>query len=130
MLTRPCQGQEPNPKRKAPMKDEFESLLEKFSAATAVKMREHSRAAIELVQELLHRSDVVNDPEKCLYLEDIKRGAMEVLNDLQGVDKTGDGRQCLVSKGTREEYEQMCLDIGNLLDILRPSVGESFSVVA
>ena len=100
--------------------DPFDTLLEKFSSATAAKMREHSTAAIELMQALEHRSDIASDREKLLYVEEIKKGSTETIDALQTSGKFAEAR---------EKYDQMLLDLICFFDIINRQAAEALAQI-
>jgi len=103
-----------------PTPDPFDRLLQKFNLATVAKMREHSTAAIELMQALEHRSDISSDGENRLYVEDIKKGSMETIECLQNHGKFAEAR---------EKYNQMLLDLTCFLDIIKRQAGDALAQI-
>lgn len=113
--------------------DPFEKLFLAFQQITAAELHSKARAAITLVQELRERSDIPKDDEDMIYLDEIQKRALALLNNecdtLCPLDKLGDHKHSVVTDEMRAKYDILCADLGNLTVKFRPSIGHAFGAL-
>lgn len=115
------------------MNDPFENLFLAFRQITVDERHGLAKAAILLVQDLRSRSDIPKDDEDMIYLEEIQKRAVEILNadcdKLCPLDGLGTSKQHGITEDMRDKYDVLCADIGNLTVKFNPSIGHAFGAL-